>query len=65
MMWFGFEAGASLGEEAIDEHGLVLNALEPPPDDRGQLIDGADGGVVHGVLHVRLRHLRRYPGSGV
>lgn len=33
MTWFGFEADASLGDEAIDEHRLVLNALEPPPDD--------------------------------
>jgi hypothetical protein len=39
-LWrFGFEGESGLGEEPADERRLVLDALEPVPDDGGQLVD--------------------------
>jgi hypothetical protein len=40
-----FKAEPGLGEEPVDQRGPVLDALEPVPDDGGQLIDGAGGEV--------------------
>ena len=35
----GFEAESGLAEESVDEGGPVLDALEPVPDDGGQLVE--------------------------
>jgi len=33
-----FEVESGLGEEAVDERGPVLDALQPVPDDPGELM---------------------------
>jgi hypothetical protein len=50
---FGFEGEPRLSEESVDEGGPVLDALEPVPDDGGELVDIADGEVAEAVLDVR------------
>jgi len=39
----GFEGEPSLGKESLDEGGPVLDALEPVPDDDGELVHVAGG----------------------
>jgi hypothetical protein len=46
LRWFGFEVESGLGEEAVDQCGPVLDALEPVLDDGGQLAGGAAGAQV-------------------
>ena len=59
-LWrFGFEGESGLGEEPADERGPVLDALEPIPDDGGQLIDVAGGEVAQAVLGTPQPRARR------
>ena len=48
-MGAGFEGEARLGEERLDEGGPVLDALEPVPDDDGELVNVAGGEVAQAV----------------
>src|SRR5215468_3525173 len=49
---FGLEGEPGLGEEALDEGGPVLDALEPVLDDRGELAHVPDGEVAQAVFRV-------------
>jgi hypothetical protein len=46
----GFETQSGLGQESVDEGGPVLDALEPVPDDGGELVRIADGEVAQAVF---------------
>jgi hypothetical protein len=61
----GVQAESGLGKEPVDERGPVLDALEPVPDDGGQLIGAAGGKVAQAVLSVRPDALNRIHPSWV
>ena len=50
--WFWFEGEASLGEEAVEEVGSVLDAFEPVADDGGEVINAGDGEVAQAAFDV-------------
>src|SRR6266542_3451806 len=47
-----YEGQAGVGEEAVDQIGSVLDALEPVLDDRQELVDAADGEVTDAAFEV-------------
>ncbi len=66
LRWFGFEAESGLGEEAVDQRGPVLDALEPVLHDGGQLAGGAAAAeVAEAVFHVRPGALDRVEVRGI
>ena len=49
----GLDHQAGLGDEGVEQRGLVLKALEPAAHDGGELIDTARGEVADAALEVR------------